>query len=203
MRLTRKLALSAGLLFSLALTVAAPTAARATDCFLGEVRMFAGNFAPRNWAKAHGQILPIQENHALYSLLGTTYGGDGRQTFALPDFRSRVAVGQGQGPGLTGRRLGEKGGEEEHELTVDEMPVHDHALNVRGTQTANRDRSKTPEEHVLTRGGQKIYTDLPADAEMALGTIGPEGGSVAHNNMPPYLGVNYIICISGTYPSRN
>lgn len=204
MRLSRRIALAAGLMLGLAVSFAAPEAASASqDCFLGEVRMFAGNFAPRNWAKSQGQILAISQHQALYSVLGTTYGGDGRQTFALPDLRSRVPVGTGQGPGLSQRRLGDEGGEESHELTVDEMPVHDHALRVRGTHTPNSERSKTPEDNVLARGGQKIYTDLAADAEMAPGTVAPEGGSIAHNNMQPFLGMNYIICISGTYPSRN
>lgn len=203
MRLTKKWALAAGLAFGLALSAISPGTASANDCFLGEVRLFAGNFTPRNWAKAEGQLLSISQNTALFSILGTTYGGDGRTTFGLPDLRSRVPVGAGQGPGLSDRRLGESGGEERHELTVDEMPVHDHAVNVRGTKPSNSERSKTPEDNILSHGGQKIYTDLPADAEMAPGTIAPEGGSVAHNNMQPFLGMNYIICMQGTYPSRN
>ena len=203
MRPTRNFAPLTGLIFGLALYFGAPTAAAAQDCMIGEMRLFAGNFAPRNWAKAQGQLLSISHHSALFSILGTTYGGDGRSTFALPDLRSRVPIGEGTGPGLTRRRLGEKGGEENHTLTIDEMPVHDHDMNVRGTQTPNSQRSKTPENNSLTFGGQKIYTDQPADAQMAPGTIGPEGGDQPHNNMQPFIGMNYIICLNGIYPSRS
>ncbi len=204
MRLIRKLPLTGGLAAMLALSLGVPQTARADqECFLGEVRMFAGNFAPRNWVLAQGQVLAIGQHPALFSILGTTYGGNGRTRFALPDLRSRVPVGAGTGPGLSQRRLGDEGGEETHVLTIDEMPVHDHAMNARGTLTPNSQRSKTPEGNVLTFGGQKIYTDLAADAQMAPGSIGVEGGDIAHNNMQPFLGINYILCISGTYPSRH
>lgn len=105
---------------------AGASTASAQECFLGEVKMFAGNFAPRNYALAQGQLLPINGNEALFSIIGTIYGGDGRTTFALPDLRGRAPIGAGQGPGLSNRQLGQRVGEEDHSLTVGEMPAHAH-----------------------------------------------------------------------------
>lgn len=203
MRRIGRLASAAGLALGLALALGAPATAGAQECFIGEVRLFAGNFAPRNWAMAHGQLLNISQNQALFSIVGTLYGGDGRTTFGLPDLRGRVPVGEGAGPGLSNRQLGERGGNETHQLTPNEMPVHDHDVRVRGTKPSNRDRSKTPEDRIPSHGNHRVYTDMPPDAQMAPGTISPKGGGAPHNNMPPFLGMNYIICTQGLFPIRN
>ncbi len=175
--------------------------AGAQDCFIGEVRLFAGTFAPRGWAFAAGQLLSITQNTALFSIVGTTYGGDGRTTFALPDLRGRVPVGAGQGPGLTNRRPGQKGEGERHSLTAAEMPSHSHAAvasNEAGTQSV-------PQGNVwASHKRAKVY--LPAGGQpvsMSKSAIARTGGSQAFSTMQPFLGLNYIICLQGIYPSRN
>jgi microcystin-dependent protein len=158
--------------------------------------MFAGNFAPRSWAFCQGQILSIAQNTALFSLLGTTYGGNGQTTFGLPDFRGRVAVGTGQGPGLQSIQLGEIAGEPSHTLTTGEMPAHLHQV-VGSSEDATK---KNPIGAVPAATGGSSYT---TDANGVMGTVTPTGSSQPHNNMQPYLGMNYIICLEGIYPSRN
>jgi microcystin-dependent protein len=173
--------------------------------FIGEISIFAGNFAPRGWAFCNGQLLPISQNTALFSLLGTTYGGDGRTTFALPDLRGRVPMHAGDGPGLQPRSLGEKGGKEEVNLTLTQMPSHSHPVS--GTVRAyngNPD-SESPEETVLANGD--FYSSQSPDVKMHTDsvqiTLGNTGGSQPHTNVQPYQCVNYIIALEGVFPSRN
>lgn len=172
------------------------------DPFIGEIIMFAGNFAPRGWALCEGQLLSISSNQALFSILGTTYGGDGRTTFALPDLRGRAPIQPGAGPGLTNRQLGQKGGGETVTLTTGEIPSHSHTVNAsteRGSQTA-------PTGHVLTEpkdSNDLIYTADAPNTTMSASMIANTGGGGAHNNMQPFLGINFIIALVGVFPSRN
>jgi microcystin-dependent protein len=171
-----------------------------TTPMIAEIRLFAGNFAPRGWALCHGQILSIAQNTALFSLLGTTYGGDGRTTFALPDLRGRVPVGQGQGPGLSPNSLGQQGGAETHTLTSSEMPAHNHPTQ---SNKATNDAATTsrPNGKVPAAGG--AYADTSDGSALDPDLIGAAGGSQPHNNMQPHLALNYIIALQGIYPSRN
>ena len=174
------------------------------DPFLGEIRMFAGNFAPRGWALCDGQLLQISQNSALFSLLGTTYGGDGRTTFALPDLRGRVPVHAGTGPGLSPKTLGQKGGSETVVLTVNEMPVHTHtAVLIADTTIAITDR---PEGALLARNAAAtpVYGEnATTTMNTAAVRVNNAGGSQAHPNMQPFITVNYIIALQGIFPSRN
>lgn len=174
-----------------------------SSSFIGDIKIFAGNFAPRNWALCNGQLMPISQNTALFSILGTTYGGNGVTTFSLPDLRGRVPIHVGQGPGLTNRSLGEMAGQETHTLTASEMPQHNHVLNAKtagGTQGGPGGNLPAASDQ---RNSQYATSAASGDATMAATTIGIAGGSQAHNNMPPYLGLNYIICLSGIFPARN
>lgn len=174
-----------------------------TDPFLAEIRIFAGNFAPYGWALCNGQLLPIVQNTALFSLLGTTYGGDGRVTFALPDLRERVPVQQGQGAGLSERFLGEQGGSATVSLTSAEMPIHSHTPQVGSTPGD----STSPAGAVwaqASRGRQvePVYSTQQPGVLMNPGAVQPAGGSQPHNNMPPYLTVSFIIALQGIFPQR-
>jgi len=177
-----------------------PMAANAgMEPFIGEVQWFAGNFAPRGWALCDGQLLPINQHQALFSILGTTYGGDGRTTFALPDVRGRALVHAGNGPGLTERRLGSKGGEESVTLTTAQIPEHSHALKASSASAT----TSSPEGTVLAKTGRSsIYADT-ADTTMSSAAIASSGGGQAHNNMQPYNTLNCIIALQGLFPSRN
>ena len=170
------------------------------DPFIGEIIMFAGNFAPRGWAFCDGQLLAISTNPALFSILGTTYGGDGRTTFGLPDLRGRVSVHPGQGPGLSSRRLGEKAGGETVTLSVAQLPPHNHPLNA----TTSAAETGSPTNGLLgTFRGPAYDSDGKADTQMESTSIGNTGGGQDHDNMQPYLCVNYIIALQGIFPSRN
>ncbi len=175
--------------------------AAAQDCMIGEVRFFAGNFAPRGWAKLEGQLLSISQNQALFSILGTTYGGDGRTNFGLPDLRGRAAIGPGQGPGLTQRRLGQRGGRERHALTAAEMPSHSH--EAMGSSAEGTDKS--PAGHVVAaqKKAGSYGQEGASPVRMAAKAIGASGDSRQHENMSPYLVLTPIICLQGVYPSRN
>lgn len=187
------LILAVTLVTSLAIT----TEARA-DPFIGEIRMFGGNFAPRGWALCDGQLLPISANSSLFSILGTTFGGDGRTTFGLPDLRGRLAMHPGTGPGLTPRRLGAKGGSETETLTTQQIPAHNHRIAARSAGP----KTRHPENAVLARRTRTYSPDV-ADVLMAEQAVTATGGGQAHNNIPPFQAVNYIIALQGTYPSRN
>ena len=171
-----------------------------SEPFLGQIMIFAGNFPPKNWAFCDGALLPIQQNSALFSLLGTTYGGDGRVTFGLPDLRGRVPVGMGQGPGLSNYQQGQKGGQETHTLLASEMPSHTHPVTV-AAANENNSLQNRPGGNVL--GAASIY-DSAASADAALGGVssGSAGGNTPHENRQPYLAVNYIIALAGIFPSR-
>ena len=168
--------------------------------FLAEIRMFAGNFAPRSWALCEGQILPINQNQALFSLLGTIYGGDGRTTFALPDLRGRVPISPGTGPGLPTYRLGQQGGNYQNVISVDQLPSHGHAHGLQVSQALAGESD--PNGNYL--GAAAVYSeDATANTSLNGLTIANTGGGQAVNNMEPYLGINYIICTQGTFPSRS
>ena len=174
-----------------------------SDPFIGEIRMFAGTFAPRNWAFCDGQVMSTNDNQALFSLLGTIYGGDGRTTYGLPDMRGRIPVHQGAGPGLTLRRLGFKLGEERVTLTEDEIPSHTHAF-MASTQVAD---NSVLNGRVL--GSQDdgdmpfILNPQPVNIQaMKSDSVASSGGNQSHSNMMPYLCLNFIIALQGDYPSR-
>lgn len=167
--------------------------------FIGQITLFAGNFAPRGWAFCDGQLLSIAQNTALFSILGTTYGGNGQTTFALPDLRGRVPVHPGQGPGLTNRSLGENSGTERVKLEAGHMPAHSHPVRA----TTGAATAKTPTANLLASvSGRNIYGSN-GNTQMAGGMIRDTGGGQAHSNMQPWLGLNYIIALEGIFPSRN
>ena len=167
-----------------------------SDPYLGEIRMFAGNFAPRGYALCHGHILSISTNQALFSLLGTTYGGDGRTTFALPDLRGRVPMHQS-----SGHPLGQKSGSETVILNSNELPTHSHSLHC-NTDRAN---STTPVNNVpaASASGDQQYIDPPANTKnMHSAAVATSGGNQAHDNMSPFLCINFIIALMGFFPPR-
>lgn len=176
---------------------------------IGEIRMFAGNFNPRSWALCEGQLLPISQNQALFSILGTTYGGDGRTTFALPDLRGRMAISPGQGPGLSNIPLGERSGMPEITLNQSTMPSHSHALNSSSSPgTGSTPVSSFPamSQVQVERGGVSHDVSAygtPGNSTLAANAIGNSGGNIPVNVQNPYLGINYIICLFGIFPSRN
>lgn len=175
-----------------------------TDQFIAEIRMFAGNFAPKGWALCNGQIMPISQNTALFSLLGTTYGGNGTTTFALPDLRGRAPMQQGQGPGLSPRVLGELGGEESVTLLSTEMPAHTHPVTATTAQGTTGSPSNA--RWATTRIGRQgvyAYSTAAPDQDMSPFASGISGGSQPHNNMPPYVVINYIIALEGIFPPRS
>ena len=175
--------------------------AQQVETFLGEIRMFAGNFAPTGWAFCQGQLLPIAQNQALFSLLGTTYGGDGRTSFALPDLRGRVPVGFGQGPGLSNRVIGEKFGSELVTLNINQMPSHNHTVNA--VTTEGNQNLPTNSLPANTKALDKEYSDANANTTMKATMVNPTGGSQPFGVSQPSLGVNFIIALQGIYPSRN
>ena len=174
--------------------------------YLAQIIMFAGNFAPRSWAFCQGQILSIAQNTALFSLLGTTYGGNGQTTFGLPDFRGRVPVGTGQGPGLPSINLGEASGSHMTTLVITNMPAHNHTATVNvGVSDANAS-STEGDGKILGAPAANIFAPANTAAGNMGGVsaaVGIAGGSQPFNNMQPYIGMNYVICISGIFPSRN
>jgi microcystin-dependent protein len=162
--------------------------------YVGEIRMFAGNFAPAGWMFCEGQLLPISENETLFQLIGTTYGGDGQSTFALPDLRGRLPLHQGNG-----FILAETGGAEEITLTVNQIPTHGHALVGNGGNGSQGN----PAGNVLASSTViKPYASENADTPMAASSIGPVGGSQPHTNFQPYLCVDFIISLFGIFPSQ-
>ena len=170
------------------------------DPFIAMIVMFAGNFAPRNWALCDGQILQISTNTALFSLVGTIYGGDGRVTFALPDLRGRVAMHPGNGAGLSARRLGEKGGVENVTLTAAQIPSHNHNVQV-GVNTAPGEEA-SPTSIIANHAA--AFNEDPTSGQFLGGlTQTTIGGGQSHTNTQPFTCVNFIIALQGTYPSRS
>lgn len=171
------------------------------DPFLGEIILFAGNFAPRGWAFCDGQLLPISQYSALFSILGTTYGGDGRTTFALPDLRGRVPIHQGRGPGLSDYRLGAKGGQEHVTLTTNQIPSHSHGVNA--VSATGNDASPQNNYLANTTGLDREYSNSTPDIRMSANMISNTGGGQSHENRQPFLALNYIIALQGVFPSRS
>lgn len=172
------------------------------DPFVAEIRIFPFNFAPRGWAWCDGQILPLSQNTALFSLLGTTYGGDGKSNFALPDLQGRAAMHPGQGPGLSLHDLGERGGSETVTLLESEIPSHTHDVRV----SASAATLSSPSGNVLARprrGGGQFQSNASANlVQLAPEALAPAGGDQPHNNMQPYLTFYYCIALQGVYPPR-
>ena len=166
--------------------------------FIAQIMLFGGNFAPRGWAFCDGQLLAISSNSALFSILGTTYGGDGRSTFGLPDLRGRVPMHAGTGPGLTPRRIGERTGVENVTLIESQMPSHSHGMNFVNVPGDN-DR---PSGDYLGRSAIYSATTTPL-GQLNANTIANAGGGQSHENMQPSLVINYIIALQGVYPSRS
>jgi len=193
---------------------------------IAEIKMFGGNFAPRGWAFCDGQLLPISQNTALFSLLGTTYGGDGRTTFALPDLRGRAAIGPRHGPGLSSYQLGQRGGVEQVTLTINQMPSHNHLTSTTGgssttllASSANATQAAPTANSSIaapgtgngrnfnsTLGFNTSTPDIPLagiSSQAGNTTILNNGGNLAHENRQPFLGINYIIALIGVFPSRS
>jgi microcystin-dependent protein len=171
------------------------------DPFVAEIRIFAGNFAPKGWATCDGQLLPLSQNTALFSLLGTTYGGNGQTTFALPNLQGAAPMQHGQGQGLSMRDLGEQGGEQAVTLLQTEMPVHSHSL----IGTNQLQQLPDPSNHTLARANANAYVQNPSQGsftQMNQSALGSTGGNQPHNNMPPYLTLTFIIALQGVFPAR-
>jgi microcystin-dependent protein len=167
--------------------------------FIGEIRLFAGNFAPAGWAMCNGAPIPISENDALFTLIGTTYGGDGEETFNLPDLQSRVPVHQGQGSGLQNYTLGEKGGVESVTLTTNQIPVHTHAF-LASTAAGN---NNNVQDNVIADGPALAFIEANPNAALAPQAVQPAGGSQPHDNVIPVTVLNYIISLYGVFPNRS
>lgn len=171
-----------------------------SEPFVGEIRMFAGTFAPRGWALCDGQLLAITQNEALFALLGTIYGGDGRTTFGLPDLRGRVPVHQGTGPGLTPRPIGSRSGSEVVALSASQIPSHSHAV-----RSATGGNAVTAPGNVFSTdpGGNSAGYNTTANDTMAAEIVGLTGGAAPHSNIQPFLCVHFIIALFGIFPSRS
>ena len=183
--------------------------------YVGEIRMFAGHFAPAGWMFWEGQLLPISENETLFQLIGTTYGGDGQTTFALPDLRGRIPIGFGQGPSLQNRFVGETGGSEAITLTVQQIPPHSHAVDTAALSASLKCKSgpgnqRTPvgNVHAIEAAGATMpYSSAAANATMTgvpvdISGMAEAGGIVPHDNMQPYQALNYCISLFGVFPSQ-
>lgn len=170
------------------------------DPFVAEIRIFGFNFAPRGWAFCNGQLLPISQNTALFSLLGTTYGGDGKSTFALPDMQGNAPMHPGQGPGLSLHDLGEIGGTPNVTLLISEIPVHNHTLQA--YNDIGEDRIPGPTESMARSTGGNLFATPGTIVQMAFEGLPPVGGSLPHNNMMPYLTLNFCIALQGVFPPR-
>lgn len=174
-----------------------------SEGFIGEIRLIGFNFAPRSWAFCEGQLMPVAQNTALFSLLGTIYGGDGRTTFALPDLRGRTAIHHGQGPGLSNHAQGQRAGAEQFTLNANQMPSHTHTATLYG------EPSQTLQQDMQGRllGAADVYTDAGSSANRAMNgesvVVGDSGGGQSVTHRGPYLAVAYAICLEGLYPSRS
>lgn len=163
--------------------------------FLSEIRIFSFNFAPKGWALCNGQLMPINQNQALFSLLGTTYGGDGRVNFGLPNLQERTPIHVG-----AGHTLGERGGEQGHTLTISELPMHTHVLN--GSTTQATTVAPTASTVLSASNPQNIYAQATNLVAMSPASIGNQGGSQPHQNMQPFLVLNFSIALQGIFPSQ-
>jgi len=172
-----------------------------SDQFVGEIRMFTGNFEPTGWAFCNGQVLSIAQNTALFSLLGTNYGGDGKSTFALPDLRARFPLhaGSSAGPGLTPRTVGESGGTASIALTAQQIPAHSHQLMATAAASGG---SPAGAALAPSANGASIYRPLTHPVQMPLASVGLAGGNFPHNNLQPFLALNFIIALQGIFPPR-
>lgn len=186
-------------LFATSLGGAWSTANAASEPFIGEIMWTGATFCPRGWANADGQLLSIAQNTALFSLYGTTYGGDGRTTFGLPDLRGRVSIHTGNGPGLSNYPQGARGGAENTTLTAAQMPAHNHLIN-----TSEGSSAKSPNGSVLGYSKKKLY-DAPVNATTTLdsGAVSSSGGGQPHENRQPYLTLRACVALVGVYPSRS
>ena len=165
-----------------------------SEPFLAEIRIVGFNFPPRNWAFCDGQILPINQNQSLFSLLGTTYGGDGRTSFGLPELRGRTPIHRGGG-----HNLGERSGEEGVALSTDQIPSHDHPMLASGNPASTAEATGA----ALAGSAENAYAGSSANASLSADSVGNAGGGQPHNNMQPYLTLHFIIALSGLFPSRN
>ncbi|MHC4695590.1 MAG: phage tail protein [Planctomycetota bacterium] len=172
-----------------------------SEPFVGQITMFAGNFAPRSWAFCDGQLLQISQNDALFSLLGTIYGGDGRTNFGLPDLRGRIPIHQGSRPGGASHNLGSKGGGETVTVTAQQLPTHSHTFQA---STATGNQSNPSGACLAGSANIRLYRDVGASTNLAPATAFTNaGGSQAHTNVAPFQCIHYIIALVGIYPSRN
>ena len=169
--------------------------------FIGQISIYAFNFAPRGWMPCDGRLLPIAQYQALFALIGTTYGGDGRTTFALPDLRGRIVVGAGNGPGLTPRTIGEMSGTETNTLLISNLPPHNHSINA--VSTEGNQNSPTENLPADTKTLDKEYSNAAANTTMKTSMVGNTGNGTPVNNMQPYLSIGYYIATEGIFPSRD
>ena len=190
---TLRIRLAAGSMLA-AVGLMGASAAHAQEPFLGEIRTFGYDFCPLGWAAAAGQLLSIAQNTALFSLLGTQFGGNGTTTFALPDLRGRVLLAAGQGPGLSNYAIGQQGGEETHTLTVSEMPSHAHVIPGLSTGQAATVREANNNNNAVT---------VQSTAQSGTQSTQSTGGGQPHNNLQPYLAMTTCIALEGIFPSRN
>lgn len=166
--------------------------------FIGEIRMFGGNFAPAGWAFCNGQLMPISENDALFTLIGTTYGGDGQETFGLPNLQGRVPMHAGTQGGIT-YTLGESAGVESVTLTTQQIPIHTHPF----TASTAGATATSPSGQVIAQSGQRaVYTEDSTTTNLAASSITPQGGSQPHENMQPYLAISFILSLFGVFPTQ-
>lgn len=169
------------------------------DPFVAEIRMFSFNFAPRGWAMCNGQIMPLSQNTALFSLLGTTYGGDGKSNFALPNMQGNASMHPGQGPGLSLHDLGEMGGNNIETLLESEMPAHTHLVK---SSVIDISDSNIPTGNNINKASTKVFNNVGTDVLMHPGSITISGSDQPHNNMMPYLVLNFCIALQGVFPPR-
>ncbi|MEO8135993.1 MAG: tail fiber protein [Betaproteobacteria bacterium] len=169
--------------------------------FIGEIRMFGGNFPPAGWALCQGQLMAISQNDTLFTLIGTTYGGDGQETFGIPDLQGRCPMHAGQGPGISQTyQLGEKAGVESVTLGTNQIPIHTHGF-LASTGVAS---SLTPTNQIVAQSAQRaIYYEDTSTTNLAANSLAPAGGSQPHENMQPFLCINFIISLFGVFPSQN
>jgi len=174
-----------------------------SDQFVAEIRIFPFNFAPTGWAFCNGQILPISQNTALFSLLGTMYGGDGKSTFALPNLQGSAPMQSGQGQGLSNRFVGEQSGVESVTLLQTEIPVHTHSMNGSTDVASNNLPTNAVMAKPLGRGNNLYTSATSPQVQLAFQGLAPSGGGLPHNNMQPYLTVNFCIALQGIFPPRS